>query len=58
MKKSELKQLIKEEIKRQSNNDDFKLKLKRAIESLKRGGKIAKREFLEFLEGFLRNIDD
>lgn len=57
MKKSELKQIIKEEVKKQSDNA-LKAKLKRALESLKRTGKTTKEEVMSFLEQLLRNIDE
>ena len=57
MKRSELKQLIKEEIQK-TNNNDLKEKLKKALNALKKGGKITKEALLDFLEGFLKNIDD
>lgn len=57
MKKSELKQIIREEIKK-TNNNDLKEKLKKALDALKKSGKVTKEALLDFLEGFLRNIDD
>lgn len=57
MKKQELRSLIKEEIK-SSKNNEIKEKLKKAIEVFKRSGKTTKEAVLDFLEGFLRNIDD
>jgi hypothetical protein len=57
MKKSELKQLIKEEVKNQSDSA-LKAKLKKALENLKRTGKTTKEEVLSFLEQLLRNIDE
>lgn len=57
MKKSELKQIIKEEVKNQSDSA-LKAKLKRALESLKRTGKTTKEEVMSFLEQLLRNIDE
>ena len=57
MKKSELKQIIKEEVKNQSDSA-LKAKLKRALESLKRTGKATKEEVMSFLEQLLRNIDE
>ena len=57
MKKSELKQLIKEEVKNQSDSA-LKTKLKKALENLKKTGKTTKEEVLSFLEQLLRNIDE
>lgn len=57
MKKSELKQLIKEEVKNQSDSA-LKAKLKKALENLKKTGKTTKEEVLSFLEQLLRNIDE
>lgn len=57
MKKSELKSLIREEVKN-SKDSEIKDKLKKAIEILKKSGKTTKEAILDFLEGFLRNIDD
>lgn len=57
MKKSELKQIIKEEVKNQSDSA-LKAKLKKALENLKRTGKTTKEEVLSFLEQLLRNIDE
>jgi hypothetical protein len=52
-----LKQLIKEEVKNQSDSA-LKAKLKKALENLKRTGKTTKEEVLSFLEQLLRNIDE
>jgi len=57
MKRSELQQLIKEEVKNQSDSA-LKAKLKKALENLKRTGKTTKEEVLSFLEQLLRNIDE
>jgi hypothetical protein len=57
MKKSELKQIIKEEVKNQSDSA-LKAKLKKALENLKKTGKTTKEEVLSFLEQLLRNIDE
>ena len=57
MKKSELQQIIKEEIKKNKDNE-LKEKLKKALDALKKSGKVTKEALLDFLEGFLRNIDD
>lgn len=57
MKKSELRQIIKEEIEKSKNNN-LKEKLKKALEALKKSGKVTKEALLDFLEGFLKNIDD
>ena len=57
MKKSELKQIIKEEVKNQSDSA-LKIKLKKALERLKRTGKTTKEEVLSFIEQLLRNIDE
>ena len=57
MKKSELQQIIREEIEKSKNNN-LKEKLKKALEALKKSGKVTKEALLDFLEGFLKNIDD
>ena len=57
MKKSELREIIKEEIEK-TKNDNLKEKLKKALDALKKSGKITKEALLDFLEGFLKNIDD
>ena len=57
MKKTELRRIIKEELEKTKENN-FKKKLKKALETLKKSGKITKEALLDFLEGFLKNIDD
>jgi hypothetical protein len=57
MKHSELRQLIREEIEKTENNK-LKEKLKKALDALKKSGKVTKEALLDFLEGFLKNIDD
>jgi len=66
MKKSELMRIVKEEMEKslikkeieKSKDNNLKEKLKKALDALKNSGKVTKEALLDFLEGFLKNIDD